>query len=155
MTFLYLSIASSMRPASRARSASSIRLRAISGTSCWACRKTVTMMSRASESFFRASEVYFDLAEHFTAGQLRLDAEVRLLRVFVQQVLADDAEADRLLHAADVQVVAGACVEERVARKRTDGRVGEVRVQQVLEARADVLAAPGQLDCAAHTVERS
>src|ERR1041385_3129563 len=112
MTFLYLSIASSTRPASRARCASSINERAISGTSCCACRKTVAMMSRASESFFRALEVYFDLPEHFTSRELGLDAEIRLFGMFVQEVLADDAEADRLLESERSHVIAGARVEE-------------------------------------------
>src|SRR3954454_15047396 len=155
MTFLYLAIASSMRPASRARSASSIRLRAISGTSCWARRKRVERMRKARVAFFRALEVYFDLPEHFTSSDVRLDAEHRLARPFVEQVLANDAEAHRLLHAERGEVVADARVEQRVARQRTDRRIGEVRLQQIFELRTDVLAVPRRLDCAAPAVERS
>src|SRR5436190_19369685 len=110
MTRLYLAVASSRRFVASARSASSIRLRAISGVS-WAARKSER--TRATTCMRWTSEVYFDLTENGPAGQAVDAADERLFGPFVEQVGADEAQADGTVAA---EVVADARVDQRVAR---------------------------------------
>src|SRR5258708_2972809 len=99
------------------------------------------------------SEMDLDLTEDLAAGDPVNATHHRLLRLLVEQVVAEDAEAQgAVLAELQRDVVAEAGVEQRVA--------GEGRFREVREAGADALpvarraggALPGHPHCAAEAV---
>src|SRR5688572_7007428 len=152
-----------MRPALRWRSASSSRGRTTSGVlSCAAGPAASTINNRPvaqdfSPALTRVLKTKRQASKHFTPYETRIHADQGLVRSFIENVLHVKHEPRRRLRRTrrPWQVVADTRVGQRKPLERADGRIGEVRLDQVPHLGTHVLPFPLQLERAAYPLERT